>query len=103
MFEAAASPVAIEAPAANAPLRIVIPVVTLSTERCPPQATTEIVVCAADPEAFRLRPLLQSDRADPVRAEIRLGEGISAGISNEQASIGGIPSNRIKVTLKIRF
>ena len=104
MIGHAPPPPAIDPPAhTEAPLRIVIPVVTRSPEPCPSQASGEIVVCASDPEAFRLRPLPETYRTEPPRAEMRLGNGISAAVTNEQAGIGGVPSNRIKATLKIEF
>lgn len=88
---------------ADAALRIVLPIVTPSTERCPPQSSGEIVVCASDPEAFRLRRLPEPGQAKPVRAEIELGEGVTAGLAAEGASVGGTPSNRVKATVTISF
>lgn len=65
----------------------------------------EVVVCGdkqAD-ERYRLRPSDARNYAEPpVRAQVKLGNG-TAGVTNEQADIGGWPSNRVMITLKFPF
>lgn len=74
------------------------------TARCPQRAPDEIVVCAQDPETFRLRPLSQEFADDePARARLKLSEGASVGAEVERAGVGGHISNRVMVRGRIKF
>lgn len=67
------------------------------------ESADEIVVCgdtSAD-EAFRLRPIDgQKFQDKPLRAETKLGGG-TIGVNGGRATVGGFPSNRVMVTIKI--
>jgi len=84
--------------------KIAIPVVVPS-RICSQSASDEIVVCAEDPETYRLRPLPDSYREEKQGGGLGmdLGKGVRVEQSLEQASIGGTPSNRVMVRAKIKF
>lgn len=71
---------------------------------CAAATSDEIVVCAARSERYRLRELSASRfDAKPLVAATRIGNA-SAGIDTEQKMFpGGIPSNRVMLTLKLPF
>lgn len=72
--------------------------------RCPPpRADGAIVVCADRPDDQRLSPLDPTFDRGPGRAEWRLGGGAVADLHVEQTMIGGAPSNRVMVGLKIKM
>lgn len=89
--------------AGKPPERIEIPIAVPNTQQCQPQKDGEIVVCAPDAEAYRLRPLPQTAGTEPAKAEVKLGEGVSAGVGAEGAAVGGHQSNRVMATVKIAF
>ena len=64
------------------------------------QAADEIVVCARSDEEFRLRPLPDRYERRAPRAEFDLG-GAKLAPEVEQGSVGGIPTNRVMLRLKI--
>jgi hypothetical protein len=73
---------------------------------CQPQSSSpdEVVVCARTGESpYRLRqPPAPPPRAPP-KAEVKLAEGVDAGVETEQADVGGHPSNRAMLRLKVKF
>lgn len=74
---------------------------------CPtePDPSGDVVVCGrADQERFRLRPLpgRADDPATP-RAEIGVLGDLKAAAETEQGNVGGFPSNRIMLRLKLPF
>jgi len=81
-----------------------------SPEGCDPpgHSANEIVVCGnKDAGArYRLRPVNNPHGfgvdGKPIRAQKMFGAN-SLGITNEQKKVGGFPSNRIMLTLKIPF
>ncbi|MBS0482438.1 MAG: hypothetical protein JSR96_09855 [Proteobacteria bacterium] len=87
----------------SAPERFQIPIVTPNPERCPPARPGEIVVCAADPESFRMRPIVPPGRDPAPPNQIRLGENSSVETGVEQATVGGWSSNRAMVRYKLKF
>jgi hypothetical protein len=72
------------------------------------QSDNEILVCGdRDREShYRLRPIDNPhdfrSNGKPVRASVEVGSG-TLGVANEQKKVGGFPSNRITLTLKIPF
>ena len=102
-------PIPIELPAAaiehsgGSAHTIAIPLAIPPRERCPPHEADEIVVCAANPETIRLRPLPEKYETKPAKAELSLGENIAAGVELESTGIGGVPVNRVMVRVKIKF
>lgn len=73
---------------------------------CPTDAaeTGDVVVCGRpDQEQFRLRPL--PDCAEPAmpRAETGVLGHLKAAADVEQGNVGGLPSNRIMLRLKLPF
>lgn len=78
--------------------------VTAVPHRCPPAPDGAIVVCAADPDRFRMKPLAAEFHNDPVRAEVGLGGGARLDVHVSSAALpGGAVSKRVMVGLKIRF
>ena len=64
----------------------------------------EIVVCGRrDPDKFRAKPLPPDYQEGPLRAETSLGGNVKGSVDVEQADVGGFPSNRAKVTIKVPF
>jgi len=64
----------------------------------------EIVVCGRRNEQspYRIGPQAPSPPALP-NAEFSLSDGVKVKLQAEQGELGGIPTNRAMVTLKIRF
>ena len=71
--------------------------------RCPRASANEIVVCAPDQEAFRVRPLPQTYEGFQPDAEIGVGQNATVGATAEAAGVGGWQSNRIMVRFKLKF
>jgi hypothetical protein len=74
---------------------------------CKAQRSTsdEVVVCArrgdgSSPYRIKQMPPPHSEIA---KAEMQLGHGLSAGAEVESYDVGGFPSNRMMVRLKIKF
>jgi hypothetical protein len=70
-----------------------------------PSSGDEIVVCGRAPGELgpsRLPPLPARD-SDIPKAETAIGKGIAIAGETEQADVGGVPSNRLMVRLKIKF
>lgn len=82
-----------------------LPVFVPRIPHCPQREEDEIVVCAEDPEKFRLRPLPETfpDHDHLPRARIKLGEDASIGAEAESAGVGGHPSRRMMVRGRIKF
>jgi len=72
--------------------------------RCPVERTDEVVVCATDQSRFRLGPPPRPDRDGPALpdAKVRVGRG-SVSAETEAYGVGGHPSNRIMMRLKLPF
>ena len=73
---------------------------------CQPQSGSpgEVVVCARTGESpYRI----EQPPAPPPRAlrkaEVKLAEGVEAGVETEQADVGGHPSKRAMLRVKIKF
>jgi hypothetical protein len=65
----------------------------------------EIVVCARRGDGFspyRINQPLPSQSETP-KAELQLADGVKAAAETESADVGGFPSNRVMVRLKIKF
>ena len=92
--------VAIQAAASAAPVRIDLTV----PPPCGAQkaASDEIVVCADGSSPYRIKqqPVRQPDLP---KAEVQIAEGVQASADTEQADVGGFPSNRVVLRLKIKF
>lgn len=80
-----------------------LPTLTIVRPRCSPAPAGEIVVCAANPERNRLRPLPDVPEPGLPKASRPLGEGVVADIHNERAAVSGWPSNRIMVGVTFGF
>jgi hypothetical protein len=69
------------------------------------QAGDEIVVCArrnGELGPYRLPPLPPRDSQFP-NAEMQISKGVKIAGETERADVGGFPSNRAMVRLKIKF
>jgi len=78
------------------------------TIRQPCQAQTsapdEVVVCARTGEnPYRLKQLPAPPPRELPKAEVQVAEGVQAGVETEQADVGGHPSNRAMLRLKVKF
>lgn len=66
----------------------------------------EVVVCAPrrdERSPYRL-PAPSSEEWDVVpKAEMSLGKGVNLAAETEQVDVGGFPSNRLMLRLKIKF
>jgi len=65
---------------------------------------SEVVVCGRPEEQspYRIGPQPATPPMLP-NAEFRLSDSVEAKLSAEQGEIGGIPTNRAMITLKIKF
>ena len=74
--------------------------------RCRPATVGEdVVVCGdRDPERYRLRPLPSGYERDfaSMKAETSIGGG-KLGVTTQQVMIGGVPSNRVMIGIKLPF
>ena len=66
-------------------------------------ASDEIVVCATRSDKYRINPLPPAGQPGLPKAERNLGNGTVVNVHTEQAEVGGQPSKRAMVTLKIGF
>ena len=73
-------------------------------ERCLRQAGDEIVVCGRrdEPSPYRIGPQPPARPTLP-NAELKISDGVEAKLGAEQGEVGGIPTNRAMITLKIKF
>lgn len=80
--------------------------ITIVPRRCPEGRPGEIVVCAPDPEANRVRPLPDSyDVTEGLgRAERQIAPGVVADVHLDQVGMpGGVVSNRVMAGVKMAF
>jgi len=72
---------------------------------CRPDQTGEVVVCANrnGESPYRLKQPAQQAKEGLPRAEKQIAEGVSVSGETEQADVGGFPSNRAMIRLKIKF
>jgi hypothetical protein len=73
-------------------------------ERCLKQSGEEIIVCGRrnGESPYRIGPQPPAPPTLP-DAEFSLSNGVKLKLNAEQGELGGIPTNRAMVTLKIRF
>ena len=79
---------------------------TTAPRPCLPGEPDEVVVCARDPETFRLRPLAVPRGADDPalpKAETQIAPGVEITAEAEQGNIGNTPTNRAMVRLELKF
>lgn len=75
---------------------------------CGAGSGTEIVVCGRRGPSDRFTPEQMEELArryaeKPVRAQVGLGDGASAGVEASHGNVGSFPTNRIMVGVKIKF
>lgn len=74
--------------------------------RCHTQSSSgdEVVVCGRreGQSPYRIGPQPPAPPTLP-NAEFKISDGIEAKLSGEQGEIGGIPTNRAMISLKIKF
>ena len=70
---------------------------------CPVDAdSSDVIVCARDPDAYRLHPVPARFQRDGLpKAELRLGNMALAAETEAAGLPGGVPSNRIMLRLRI--
>ena len=75
-------------------------------ERCSRQADEggEVVVCGRrdGQSPYRIGPQPSTPPALP-DAQFNISDGVKVGVQAEQGGIGGIPTNRAMISLKIKF
>lgn len=69
------------------------------------QSTDEVVVCANrnGESPYRLKQVSTVEEPGIPKAEVGIAEGVSAAANTEAVDVGGFPSNRIMLGLKIKF
>jgi hypothetical protein len=97
LLQSAATADAVEAESG----RLQVPV-----DRCDPRraATDEVVVCGRrdSQSLYRVGPQAEQQPAIP-NAEFKLLEGVGLKLHADQGDVGGVPTNRAMVSLKIKF
>ena len=66
----------------------------------------EVIVCANrnGVSPYRLQEPKEAPEGSALpKAEVKIADGVTAGAETQQAHVGGFPSNRIMVGLKIKF
>lgn len=75
-------------------------------DRCRVASVSEddVVVCGRRDgrSPYRIGPQLPTPPALP-DAQFNISDGVAAKLSAEQGEVGGIPTNRAMITLKIKF
>lgn len=68
-------------------------------------AGDEVVVCANrnGESPYRLNQPAPPPPKSVPKAEVKLAEGVSADAGTEQVDVGGFPSNRAMIRLKVKF
>ena len=78
----------------------------VTADPCDPRraATDEVVVCGRrdSQSPYRIGPQPDLPQAIP-NAEFRLFDGVGLKLHAEEGEVGGIPTNRAMVSLKIKF
>ena len=73
---------------------------------CRPEAASsdEVVVCANrnGESPYRLQEIPPQTKEVP-KAELSVAEGVSVAGETEQSDVGGMPSNRVMLRLKVKF
>lgn len=73
---------------------------------CSPEAVSkdEVVVCANrnGESPYRLQEQSPPEKGMP-KAELSVAEGVSVAGETEQADVGGMPSSRAMIRLKVKF
>lgn len=81
-------------------------VIDLTTHNtCSRKTADEIVVCGERDRSARYRikqSVLPAKEGIPA-AQLKLGKGVNASAETEQADVGGFPSERVMIRLKIKF
>jgi hypothetical protein len=69
------------------------------------ESAEEIVVCANrnGESPYRLQETAPAEQSALPNAQVNVAEGVSVGAETEEADVGGFPSNRIMLGLKIKF
>ena len=71
-----------------------------------PGADGEVIVCANrnGDSPYRLTDVPEPPEGEALRkAEVKVAEGVSAGVETERTDVGGFDSNRAMVRLKVKF
>lgn len=70
----------------------------------PAKAGEEVVVCAnrSGESPYRLKQTAQKERG-PAKAQVEVADGVTAGAETENVDVGGFPSNRFMLRLKMKF
>jgi hypothetical protein len=70
---------------------------------CERKTNEEVVVCAKRGDSpYRLKESAAPTHK-PAKAEMQIADGVTAGADSESADVGGFPSNRFMLRLKMKF
>ena len=72
---------------------------------CRAESAGEVVVCAnrSGESPYRLKQPVERAREGLPKAEKQIAEGVGVAAETEAADVGGFPSNRAMIRLKIKF
>ena len=85
----------------DGPALLLPPTLSAKRECRSDDVVDEVVVCGRPNDEFRLEPLPDRYQAGVPRAEFALPGGAKAAAETEQGGVGGFPSNRVMLRLKI--
>jgi hypothetical protein len=70
----------------------------------PAKGGEEVVVCANrnGESPYRLKQPARKERG-PAKAQVQVANGVTAGAETENVDVGGFPSNRFMLRLKMKF
>jgi hypothetical protein len=70
----------------------------------PAKGGEEVVVCANrnGESPYRLKQPARKERG-PAKAQVQVANGVTAGAETENVDVGGFPSNRFILRLKMKF
>jgi hypothetical protein len=90
---------------ASAPVRETIDLTIPQPCRAEQQSSGEVVVCAnrKGESPYRLKQPVETRKEGLPKAEAQIAEGVTLSGETEGVDVGGFPSNRAMIRLKLKF